>query len=89
MAALSPARAALSVAVVDLIDGAPDLIATSAAAAQLHAVDDLDAELTALARRAAWSTGLGSALAPSRPVQRSGAQRSSARLPWDRAGSPP
>ena len=63
MAALAPRRAALSAAVVDLLDGAPDLIATGAVGQRLREVDDLDAELTAVARRAAWSAGLGSGLA--------------------------
>ena len=48
---------------VDLVTGAPDLIATGAAGAQLRQIDRLDAELTAVARRTAWATGLGAALA--------------------------
>jgi len=49
--------------VVDLLEGAPDLIAMDAAAGTLHSIDELDAQVTAVARRAAWSTGLGSAVA--------------------------
>ena len=63
VAALAPRRAELATAVVDLVTGAPDLIATGAAGAQLRQIDRLDAELTAVARRTAWATGLGAALA--------------------------
>jgi thiol reductant ABC exporter CydC subunit len=62
-AALAPARAQLADEVVDLLRGAPDLIATGAAAARLARVDAADATLTGLARRTAWAVGLGSGLA--------------------------
>ena len=62
-AALAPTRAALSAAVVDLLQGAPDLMAAGAMKRQLELVDQRDAELTRLARRAAWATGVGAGLA--------------------------
>lgn len=62
-AALAPARGVLSAAVVDLLRGAPDLIAAGSAAHRLAIVDAADARLTAIARRSAWAVGLGSALA--------------------------
>jgi thiol reductant ABC exporter CydC subunit len=62
-AALAPARAALSATVVDLVQGAPDLIAVGAMKRQLQLVDERDAELTRLARRSAWATGAGAGLA--------------------------
>ena len=61
-ARLAGIRGQLSTAVVDLLRGAPDLLAMGAAARQLAAVEALDAELTGLARRSAWATGLGAAL---------------------------
>jgi len=62
LAALAPRRAALSAAVVALLAGAPDLIAMGAAERSLRSVDELDSLVTAVARRAAWSAGLGSAV---------------------------
>ena len=62
-AGLAPLRARLSAAVVDLLAGAPDLIACSATERMLAQIDHKDAELTRMARRAAWATGLGSGLA--------------------------
>lgn len=62
-ARLAPVRAALSSAVVDLLQGAPDLIAAGAAEAELSRIDALDTELTRIARRSAWATGLGSGVA--------------------------
>ena len=62
LAALAPRRAALSTAVVDLLEGAPDLIAVGAAERTLRSIDELDSLVTAVARRAAWSAGLGSAV---------------------------
>jgi thiol reductant ABC exporter CydC subunit len=62
-ASLAPLRAALSAAVVDLLSGAPDLIAVGATERKLAEIDVRDAELTRMARRAAWATGLGSGLA--------------------------
>lgn len=69
-ARLAPVRAALSSAVVDLLQGAPDLIAAGAAEAELSRIDALDTELTRIARRSAWATGLGSAWPRSRRVCR-------------------
>jgi thiol reductant ABC exporter CydC subunit len=63
VAALAPRRAALSAAVVDLMRGAPDLIAMGAAEQRLREVEVLDSSLTAVARRMAWAAGLGSGLA--------------------------
>lgn len=60
---LAGVRGALSTAVVDLLRGAPDLLAVGAAPQRLAAVEALDAQLTGLARRSAWATGLGAALA--------------------------
>nr|WP_051450750.1 thiol reductant ABC exporter subunit CydC [Actinospica robiniae] len=62
-ARLAPVRAALSSAVVDLLQGAPDLVAAGAAEAELARIEGLDAELTRIARRSAWATGLGSGVA--------------------------
>lgn len=62
-AALAPARGRLSTAVVDLLRGAPDLVANGAAPARLAELERLDADLTAIARRSAWAAGLGSGLA--------------------------
>ncbi|GAA4694164.1 thiol reductant ABC exporter subunit CydD [Pseudonocardia yuanmonensis] len=56
------ARAAVSGAVVELLDAAPDLLAFGAAAQRRHRVSALDAGLAALRRRAATATGLGVAL---------------------------
>lgn len=61
-ARLAPARAALTAATVDLLDGAPDLIAAGAMANELDRVEALDRELTAIARRTAWAAGLGAGL---------------------------
>ncbi|HEU5266120.1 MAG TPA: thiol reductant ABC exporter subunit CydC, partial [Jatrophihabitans sp.] len=62
-ARIAPRRAALTAAVVDLLRGAPDLIAVDAATAKLADLDERDAELTRMARRAAWATGLGAGVA--------------------------
>ena len=62
-AGLAPLRAKLSAAVVDLVAGAPDLIACGATERMLAQIDQKDAELTGMARRAAWATGFGSGLA--------------------------
>jgi thiol reductant ABC exporter CydC subunit len=62
-ARLAPARAALASAVVDLLRGAPDLIAAGAVPSELDRLDELDAELTRIARRSAWAAGLGSGVA--------------------------
>lgn len=60
---LAPVRAALSSALVDLLQGAPDLIVAGAAEAELRRIEELDADLTRIARRSAWATGLGSGVA--------------------------
>ena len=60
---LAPVRGALSAAVVDLLRGAADLIAVGATERKLAEIDELDAELTRMARRAAWATGAGAGLA--------------------------
>ena len=62
-AGLAPLRASLSAAVVDLLRGAPDLIALGSADRMLAEIDRRDAQLTRMARRAAWATGLGAGLA--------------------------
>jgi thiol reductant ABC exporter CydC subunit len=56
------ARADLSTAVVDLLHGAPDLVAFGAVDAQLRQVEAADAELTRISRSAARTDGLSSAL---------------------------
>jgi thiol reductant ABC exporter CydC subunit len=55
-------RGELSTAVVDLVQGAPDLIAYGAANAQLRRAGRADAELTTVARSAARTAGTGSGL---------------------------
>jgi thiol reductant ABC exporter CydC subunit len=60
---LAPVRAAMSAAVVDVLRGAPDLIAMGATDQKLEEIDRLDAELTRMARRAAWATGVGTGVA--------------------------
>lgn len=62
-ARLAPARAALSCAVVDLLRGAPDLIAAGAIRVELERIEELDGELTRIARRSAWAAGLGAGVA--------------------------
>jgi thiol reductant ABC exporter CydC subunit len=59
---LAPRRAALSGAVLELMAGAPDLIATGAVTEQMARIERLDGDLTSVARRSAWAAGLGSAL---------------------------
>jgi thiol reductant ABC exporter CydC subunit len=56
------ARAELSTAVVDLLHGAPDLVAFGAVDSQLRRVEAADAELTRISRSAARTDGLASAL---------------------------
>jgi thiol reductant ABC exporter CydC subunit len=58
-ASVAALRGELSTAVVDLVDGAPDLIAYGAAPAQLARTSEIDAELTARAGAAASTAGLG------------------------------
>ncbi|MGP8059230.1 MAG: thiol reductant ABC exporter subunit CydC [Acidimicrobiales bacterium] len=56
------ARGQLASSVLDLIDGAPDLVAYGAMGAQLGAIERTDAELTAQASASATTTGIGQAL---------------------------
>ncbi len=60
--ATASARGELSAAVTDLVAGAPDLHAFGAQDAALVAVIEADSKLTALARRLAAATGLGTGL---------------------------
>lgn len=60
---LAPARAALTAATLDLLRGAPDLVAAGAARAELHRVEALDDALDKIAARCASAAGIGSALA--------------------------
>jgi thiol reductant ABC exporter CydC subunit len=62
-AGLAPLRASLSSAVADLLRGAPDLIAMGGTDLMLAEIDRRDAQLTRMARRAAWASGLGAGLA--------------------------
>ena len=61
-AGVAAARGRLARSVVDLIQGAPDLIAYGAAPTQLATVAAVDAELTAVERAAARTAGVGAAL---------------------------
>ena len=56
------ARGELGVAVVDLVEGAPDLVAYGATRRQLARVAAADAELTAVASATANTAGIGSGL---------------------------
>jgi thiol reductant ABC exporter CydC subunit len=56
------ARGELTTSVVDLIEGAPDLVAFGAAADQLTRVAAADAELTRIGRATARTAGTGAAL---------------------------
>jgi ATP-binding cassette subfamily C protein CydCD len=60
---LAPTRAALTAATLDLLRGAPDLIAGGAARAEIERVEALDDELDRIAARCAGAAGIGSALA--------------------------
>ncbi len=55
-------RGELSAHVVDLVRGAPDLLAFGADQASIERIDALDAELTSLARRRALAAGTTSAI---------------------------
>ncbi|GAA0282647.1 hypothetical protein GCM10009539_83310 [Cryptosporangium japonicum] len=55
-------RAALTTSAVELLQGAPELIAHGAAGARLRALDELDRRLERSAARSAWATGLAAAL---------------------------
>jgi thiol reductant ABC exporter CydC subunit len=58
----APARGELNAAVVDLLEGAPDLVAFGATPRQLHRIGARDAELTQLASASARTAGVGSGL---------------------------
>jgi thiol reductant ABC exporter CydC subunit len=60
---IAPLRAALTARVVDLVRGAPELIVFGSVERVLAEIEEADTALTRIARRAAWATGLGSALA--------------------------
>jgi thiol reductant ABC exporter CydC subunit len=59
---LAAARGRLTTQVLDLLEGAPDLIAFGAVDAQLSRVSSADAELTRIARATARTAGVGSGL---------------------------
>ena len=56
------ARSELTASVVDLIEGAPELIVNGATAAQLHRAASADAEVTRIARASARTAGIGQGL---------------------------
>jgi thiol reductant ABC exporter CydC subunit len=56
------ARGELSASVVDLLEGAPDLVAYGATGAQLSRIAGADAELTAIATAGSHTAGVGTAL---------------------------
>ena len=56
------ARGELTAAVVDLLEGAPELVANGAMAGQLHRTLVADAELTGVARASARTAGVGQGL---------------------------
>lgn len=58
----APARGELNAAVVDLLDGAPDLVAFGATPTQLRRIAARDTELTDLASASARTAGVGSGL---------------------------
>ena len=58
----APARGELSAAVVDLIEGAPELVVSGAATAQLARAAAADAELTEVASATARTAGIGQGL---------------------------
>jgi thiol reductant ABC exporter CydC subunit len=60
---LAPTRSALTAATLELLRGAPDLIAGGAAGAELERVEALNRELDRIAARCASAAGIGSALA--------------------------
>jgi len=59
---IADVRGELAAATVDLLQGAPELIAYGAAPARLAELDRLDRRLTELAARSARTTGIGAAL---------------------------
>jgi thiol reductant ABC exporter CydC subunit len=58
----APARGELNAAIVDLLEGAPDLVAFGATGAQLNRIAARDTELTDLASASARTAGVGSGL---------------------------
>jgi thiol reductant ABC exporter CydC subunit len=58
----APARGELYSSVVDLLEGAPDLVAYGATGAQLARIADADTELTGIATAGSHTAGVGSAL---------------------------
>ncbi|MGD0391133.1 MAG: thiol reductant ABC exporter subunit CydC [Acidimicrobiales bacterium] len=58
----APARGDLAASVVDLTEGAPELVAFGAMAGQLAVIRDQDAELTAVAAASAGTAGVGLSL---------------------------
>ena len=58
----APARGELTASVVDLLEGAPDLVAFGAVDAQVQRVVDHDRELTRVAAASAHTTGVGAGL---------------------------
>jgi thiol reductant ABC exporter CydC subunit len=56
------ARSELTTSVVDLIEGAPELVVNGAAAAQLRRASSADAEVTRIARASARTAGVGQGL---------------------------
>ena len=58
----APARGALTASVVDLLEGAPDLVAFGATDTQLGRIAAHDAELTRIAARSARTAGVGAGL---------------------------
>ncbi len=55
-------RGDLSAAIVDLVEGAPELLAFGATGAQIDTIQEHDAELTAIASSSAGTAGIGLAL---------------------------
>ena len=58
----APARGALTASVIDLLEGAPDLVAFAATDAHVHRLLEHDTELTAISAARARTAGVGSGL---------------------------
>ncbi len=58
----APARGALTASVIDLLEGAPDLVAFAATDAHVRRLVEQDAELTAISAARARTAGVGSGL---------------------------
>ena len=87
-ASQATARGELSAAVVDLLEGAPELIVNGAAGAQLARTAAADAELTRVASATARTAGVGQGLEHAvRRDRRCGAAFSSASRPCARGTS--